>query len=130
MISVILIAAVIYIVLKFIKRDVDDFSQVKKIQRKIHVFSGVHPELYMQYLTHINLAKEHIEDVDKSKKFLYKSIKCLEELALQGVSGDLDIHEEMTYLVQELGYTFEKLLLNAAINKGVRFRPIYLNEKI
>ena len=130
MISVILIGIVIYIVLKFLKRDVDDFSPVKKIQRKIHLYSGVHPELYTQYLTHINLAKEHIEDVDKSKKFFYKSLQHLEELALHGVSGDLDIQEEMTYLIQELGYTFEKLLLNAAINKGVRFRPIYLNEKI
>lgn len=130
MLYVLFIIAIIYITLKLVKRDVDDFSTVTTIQKKIHKYSGVQPDLYTHYLANINLAKQHITDTNKSKMFFYKSLHYLEELALYGESGDLDILEDLTYLIQELGYTFEGLLLNSAINNGVRFRPKYLNEKI
>ena len=130
MITVILIGIVVYLVLKMIKRDVDDFTDVKAIQKKIHKFSGVNEEMYEQYLAYINLAKENIKDVKKSKEFFYNSLRILEEIALYGVSGDLDIQDEMTFLIQELGYNFEILLMNSALNSGVRFNPRYLNEKI
>ena len=61
MITVILIGIVVYLVLKMIKRDVDDFTDVKAIQKKIHKFSGVNEEMYEQYLAYINLAKENIK---------------------------------------------------------------------
>lgn len=130
MITVILIGIVVYLVLKMIKRDVDDFTDVKAIQKKIHKFSGVNEEMYEQYLAYINLAKENIKDVKKSKEFFYNSLRILEEIALYGVSGDLDIQDEMTFLIQELGYNFEILIMNSALNSGVRFNPRYLNEKI
>ena len=68
--------------------------------------------------------------MNQSKVFFHQAIQYIEELSLFGVAGDLDIHDEMTYLIQELGYNFEKMLLNSAINSGVRFIPVYLNEKI
>jgi hypothetical protein len=130
MISVVLIAFVVYFTIKMIKRDVDDFSHIKEIQKKIHKYSGVNPYYYEQYLANFNLAKHTIKDVNQSKVFFHQAIQYLEELSLFGVAGDLDIHDEMTYLIQELGYNFEKMLLNSAINSGVRFIPVYLNEKI
>jgi len=130
MISVVLIAFVVYFAIKMIKRDVDDFSHIKEIQKKIHKYSGVNPDYYEQYLANFNLAKHTIKDVNQSKVFFHQAIQHLEELSLFGVAGDLDIHDEMTYLIQELGYNFEKMLLNSAINSGVRFIPVYLNEKI
>jgi len=130
MLSVIFIALIVFLSLKLVKRDTDDFKTIVEIQKKIHKYSGVHPELYEQYLAYINLAKETINDTNNSKQFFYKSLQILEEIALYGESGDLDIQEDMTYLIQQLGYEFERLLLNSAINSGVRFRPKYLNEKI
>ena len=130
MISVVLIAFVVYFAIKMIKRDVDDFSHIKEIQKKIHKYSVVNPDYYEQYLANFNLAKHTIKDVNQSKVFFHQAIQYLEELSLFGVAGDLDIHDEMTYLIQELGYNFEKMLLNSAINSGVRFIPVYLNEKI
>ena len=130
MISVILIAVVVYFVLKMLKRDVDDFSKIKTIQKKIHKYSGVHPEHYKQYVAFMNLAKANITDYKKANLFLHNALANLEELSLHGVSGDLDIHDEMTYLIQELGYNFEQILLNSAINEGARFNPVFLNELI
>jgi len=112
------------------KRDTNDFQSIFEIQKKIHKYSGVHPEMYEQYISYINLAKQNIDDTNRSKKFLYKSIQLLEEIALYGESGDLDIHEDMTYLIQQLGYEFERFLLNSALNNGIRFIPKYLNEKL
>lgn len=130
MIYIIFIFVVVYLSLKLIKRDTDDFSEITKIQTKIHKYSGVQPELYSQYISNINLAKLHINDTNRSKMFFYTSIQNLEELALYAKSGDLDIQDDMTYLIQQLGYFFEEKLLNSAINNGVRFRPKYINEKI
>ena len=130
MLSVIFIACIVYIALKLVKRETDDFQHVLEIQKKIHKYSGVHPEMYENYFAYINLAKENIKDINSSKKFFYKSIHFLEEVALYGESGDLDIQGDMTYLIQQLGYEFEKLLLNSAINSGIRFMPKYLNEKV
>ena len=130
MISVVLIAFVVYFALKLIKRDVDDFSHITDIQKRIHKYSGVNPEYYEQYLSNFNLAKYTLKDVNQSKVFFHQAITYLEELSLFGVAGDLDIQDEMTLLIQELGYNFEKLLLNSALNSGTRFNPVYLNEKI
>ncbi|QIG60008.1 hypothetical protein [Dishui Lake phycodnavirus 4] len=130
MLSVIFIVCIVFIILKLMKRDTNDFQSIFEIQKKIHKYSGVHPEMYEQYISYINLAKQNIDDTNRSKKFLYKSIQLLEEIALYGESGDLDIHEDMTYLIQQLGYEFERFLLNSALNNGIRFIPKYLNEKL
>mgnify|MGYP001196708351 CR=1 FL=1 len=129
MYAVIFLVFVIYITTKIVKRT-RGFDKVDIIIKETLKYSGINNSLYSEFLANINMAKEYIDHVDMSSKMLYRSIKTLENIGLEGVSGDTDFQEDITRLSLALAYEFEQILIDQAINNNVEFKPKYLNDRM
>ena len=87
--SLIVIGATLYMVYKL----VDEIEYKEPIPQvdPFHMYSGVHPELYKEYLDNMTLYRD-----TQSKEFLKKAIYSLEELALYAEPEYTEeIHEEI-----------------------------------
>jgi len=105
------------------------FQDVDDIQKKIHEYSGINKESYMQYITEIDNAKAFITDPDMAARSLYAGLEHLRNLCLSIPGGDSAIPTAIQALSRELGSAMEQHIINGALNRGVRFEPAYLNEK-
>lgn len=122
--------AVMYLTFRMIRKDPDNFADITALKKEAHAFSGVNPDLFLMFHSNINLAQQYIGQVDISKKFLYISLQHLEDLGLSSETGDSGVQEEIANIVFKIGYAFEKILMNEALNQGVRFRLKYLNNRV
>lgn len=106
----------------------DPFLDLKK---EAHAYSGINPNSFMYFISRLNLAQRYMHaDVYAAHRYMLESLDHLEDIALYAESGDYDIQEPIHDLSKRIGYSFEKMLMNIAINKGVALYPKYLNNRI
>lgn len=119
MLFVVYVLVVVYVISRLVKKPKEE---PELFEREAHRYSGLHPEIFSEFLANMNLCRTYSGHPDIALSFLYKAIGYLEELALYAVSGDFDAREEMYDLIQRIGSSFE-LYLNAK-------NPKYLNNTI
>ncbi len=91
-------------------------------------FSGLNPELFKDFLNNMTLFEESLEFPDLSSKYLYQAIDALERMALYTTSSSVSAVETVHEIVKEIGMEAELMILESAMNKGLSFRPTYLNN--
>jgi hypothetical protein len=95
------------------------------LKRRVHTYSGFNSECFIRFLNNIDLFIENIHNVHVAATFLYRSIGCVEELALYATG---DYQHEIQAITYDIGITGEKLLMKVAIDNNISFRPTYLNR--
>ena len=76
----------------------------------------------------MTLFEESLEFPDLSSKYLYQGIDALERMALYTTSSSINTVETVHEIVKEIGMEAELMVLESAMNKGLSFRPTYLNN--
>lgn len=79
------------------------FPEAYAIQQEIHKYSGINPDLYIQYLNSVNLAKDAF-GVDKNLaiQYLTKGIDELREITLSLPANEMHIADEINELADKL----------------------------
>jgi len=90
-------------------------------------YSGLQPDLYYTFVNEMEIYKRS-PDVDTGSSHLYKALEALEELALYVKGGSTSVSEEIWELIHDIADHEEAQMLQAALEKGVRFAPKYLKE--
>lgn len=91
-------------------------------------YSGLNPELFKEFLNNMTMFEESLEFPDLSSKYLYQAIDALERMALYTTSSSVDAVSAVHEIVKEIGMEAELMILESAMNKGLSFRPTYLNN--
>ena len=76
----------------------------------------------------MTLFEESLDFPELSSKYLYQGIDALERLALYTTSSSIDAVDMVHKIVKEIGMEAEMMILESSTNKGVSFRPTYLNN--
>ena len=109
--------------------------KVSKVNERLHElkieaqeYSGLNPELFKEFLNNMTMFEESLEFPDLSSKYLYQAIDALERMALYTTSSSVDAVSAVHEIVKEIGMEAELMILESAMNKGLSFRPTYLNN--
>jgi hypothetical protein len=109
--------------------------KISKQNEKLHElkieaqeYSGLNPELFKEFLNNMTLFEESLEFPDLSSKYLYQAIDALERMALYTTSSSINAVEMVHEIVKQIGMEAELMILESAMNKGLSFRPTYLNN--
>ena len=109
--------------------------KVSKVNERLHElkieaqeYSGLNPELFKEFLNNMTMFEESLEFPDLSSKYLYQGIDALERMALYTTSTSVDAVSAVHEIVKEIGMESELMILESAMDKGLSFRPTYLNN--
>lgn len=91
-------------------------------------YSGLNPEMFKEFLNNMTLFEESLEFPELSSKYLYQSIDALERMALYTTSSSANAVDVMHEIIKEIGMEAELMILESSLQKGVSFRPTYLNN--
>ena len=72
--------------------------------------------------------EDSLEFPDLSSKYLYQGVDALERMALYTTSSSVDAVSAVHEIVKEIGMESELMILESAMDKGLSFRPTYLNN--
>ncbi len=103
-------------------------ERLHELKIEAQEFSGLNPELFKDFLNNMTLFEESLEFPDLSSKYLYQAIDALERMALYTTSSSVSAVETVHEIVKEIGMEAELMILESAMNKGLSFRPTYLNN--
>jgi hypothetical protein len=103
-------------------------ERLHELKIEAQEFSGLNPELFKEFLNNMTLFEESLEFPDLSSKYLYQAIDALERMALYTTSSSVSAVETVHEIVKEIGMEAELMILESAMNKGLSFRPTYLNN--
>ena len=104
-------------------------SEIKLIKKEVHVYSGLNPELFAEFLNTSDLMEDAIlVDTELASYYLYQAIDMMQTIGLNATGTISYALEELNKLSLSYGICAEKLILDQALYKGDSFRPIYLNE--
>jgi hypothetical protein len=98
------------------------------IKYEVYKYSGLNPDLYHRFLNNMDLMKQNLYSVDLSAKYLYKAIDNLQDLALNAKGGSTGFIEEVHDIASRLGSEAELMIMEVALEKGVRFNPKFIKE--
>ena len=121
----ILVFLVCLIVYFYPKRDRDQLAPIKY---EVYKYSGLNPELYRMFLNNMDLMKQNLYSVDLSAKYLYKAIDNLQDLALNAKGGSTGFIDEVHEIASRLGSEAELMIMDVALEKGVRFHPKFIKD--
>lgn len=99
---------------------------LESLIKETHKYSGIHPDLYGEFLTNMNMAKNNMEQVFEAREYTELAVKNLNELALYFVDIDPDIQDVIAALGNKILKEMERLLVEEAINRNIVFRPKYI----
>jgi|TARA_A200000159_G_C7337395_1_gene345672 hypothetical protein len=131
--ALVLLCASTYVAYKLLYKEYsppERADTLKDLKLKVHKYSGVEPEIYMKFLSKIKLAQRLEHNPNVAQQYLIESLDSLEDLGLYGETRNLGIQDEIHQLSNTIGYTFEKKLMDNAINNNEVFHPKYLNRRI
>ena len=103
-------------------------ERLQELKIEAQEFSGLNPELFKDFLNNMTLFEESLEFPDLSSKYLYQAIDALERMALYTTSSSINAVEVVHEIVKEIGMEAELMILESSMNKGLSFRPTYLNN--
>ena len=124
----ILISVIFLTLLLFTPKVSKQNEKLHELKIEAQEYSGLNPELFKEFLNNMTLFEESLEFPDLSSKYLYQSIDALEHMALYTTSSSLDTVEAVHEIVKQIGAEGELMILESAMNKGLSFRPTYLNN--
>lgn len=101
-------------------RTVDD------IIKETHAYSGISEDTYSLFFATIQLAKQKREHVKESQQMLHQAIDALNDIPMYMSPIDTGVQDKIAHLSQKLGYEFERILMNEAINRDLKFKPKYI----
>jgi len=84
------------------------------------------PDKYSEFVNNLELSEQTLYSVTLSKKYLYKSLDALQDLALYSKGGSSGLIEEIHEMTSAIGDIVERQIANTAIEQGVRFNPKYI----
>jgi hypothetical protein len=119
----ILVLLVGFLVFLLPKRDKDPLGPLKN---EAYKYSGLKPELYYSFLNNMKLMQQVTYSVDTSAGYLYKAIDNLQDLALYAKGGSTGLIDEIHELASRIGNAGELIILDSALNQGVRFYPKFI----
>ncbi len=128
MLLLILIFVIFLTLLLFTPKVSKQNERLHELKIEAQEFSGLNPELFKDFLNNMTLFEESLEFPDLSSKYLYQAIDALERMALYTTSSSVSAVETVHEIVKEIGMEAELMILESAMNKGLSFRPTYLNN--
>lgn len=99
---------------------------VDEIIKSTHVYSGIDEKTYATFYATIQQAKKNREHVKESQGMLLQAINTLNEIPLYMSPIDPTVQDDIAHLGQKLGYEFERILMNIAINRDLKFKAKYI----
>lgn len=93
--------------------------------KETEIYSGINPELYMDFITNIQFAKDNLKDIYIAYDHVLKALGYFNEIALYVIPVDPDIQDEITALNEKILLEFEKTFKKEANNQKLRFVPKY-----
>lgn len=106
-------------------------SQIlEDLKLKVHEYSGLNPESYLEFENNLELMETNLENVDPemAEHYLQKAIENIEDLSLYSTGSNTEIIDDLLNTSRQIGIESEKLIMDTALYKGVQFRPKYLNN--
>tara|TARA_B110000285_G_scaffold225199_1_gene283071 strand:- start:101 stop:466 length:366 start_codon:yes stop_codon:yes gene_type:complete len=103
-------------------------ERLQELKIEAQEYSGLNPELFKDFLNNMTLFEESLEFPDLSSNYLYQAIDALERTALYTTSSSINAIDMIHEIVKEIGVEAETMILESSMNKGMSFRPIYLNN--
>jgi predicted ATPase len=101
-------------------------NKVSDIIKEMHIYSGINEEMYSSFFATIQLAKKKREHVKESQQMLHQAIQTLNNIPMYMSPIDTDVQDKIAEISQRLGYEFESVLMNEAINRDLNFKPKYI----
>jgi len=98
-------------------------ERLHELKIEAQEFSGLNPELFKEFLNNMTLFEDTLSPI-----YLYQAIDSLERMALYTTSSSVDVVEVVHEIVKEIGMEGELVILEDSMNKGLSFRPTYLNN--
>jgi hypothetical protein len=121
----ILVLLIVFVVYLYPKRDRDQLAPIKN---EVYKYSGLNPDLYHSFLNNMKLMKQYLYSVDLSSKYLYQAIDNLQDLALNAKGGSTGFIDEVHEIASHLGNEAELMILEVALEQGVRFHPKFIKH--
>jgi hypothetical protein len=125
MVTIMFILIFMFIISRVGRVDTTMYS-VDDILKDIHVYSGIDKDTYGSFYATIQLAKQKREHVKESQQMLHQAINTLNDIPMYMSPIDTSVQDEIAYLGQKLGHEFERILINEAINRDLKFKPKYI----
>jgi nucleoside-specific outer membrane channel protein Tsx len=100
-------------------------DRIDDLIKETEIYSGINPELYTDFITNIQFAKDNVKDIYIAYDHVLKALGYFNEIALYVVPIDPDVQDEITALNEKLLLEFEKTFKKEANNQKLRFVPKY-----
>lgn len=100
-------------------------DRIDDLIKETEIYSGINPELYTDFITNIQFAKDNLKDIYIAYDHVLKALGYFNEIALYVVPIDPDIQDEITALNEKILLEFEKTFKKEANNQKLRFVPKY-----
>jgi len=97
---------------------------IREMKIKIHPYSGLNSDLYLQFVNNIELFGQNISSVTLASQYLYRAIQNLNDLHLY--TDTAHFRKE----IEEISIKGEKMLLKSSLKYGSLFVPRYLNNTL
>ena len=117
LIAVLLVLFVVYLPAEHIPNDV-----IRGAQLKFKKYSGVQPDLYLQYVNNLQLCDNNLETPDIASYHLSNALENMRDLSLYIPQYDLD--ED----IQSVAEQIETIILKEALRTKKKFIPVYLSS--
>lgn len=105
---------------------------MQRFINEVHPYSGLSPELFRQFVTHIKEVDRwaHL-DPARAGRALDQALEALRELSLYTQRADqAELFEDLNHIADRVAYTGEELIQRTSARMGVRYFPKYLNDII
>lgn len=100
-------------------------DRIDDLIKDTEIYSGINPELYTDFITNIQFAKDNLKDIYIAYDHVLKALGYFNEIALYVVPIDPDVQDEITALNEKILLEFEKTFKKEANNQKLRFVPKY-----
>ena len=111
-----------YYILKTTADEQADPDIILEMKRNIQPYSGLHEELFIQYMNNLDMFKTNIEYTEIASKYLYNALENIYDLQLY--EQDFDF----TPIIHQNAVMGEEMLLDSSLKHGTSFHPKYLNK--
>ena len=105
-------------------------KNLEDLKMEVHKYSGLDPGTYYSFLNNIELMETQIKNgyVDSAVDYLHKAIENIQELSLYLTGSTSENINSIINLSRKVGIESEKIIMDVALIKRIKFKPIYLNE--
>ena len=117
LIAVLLVLFVVYLPAESIPNEV-----VRSAQLKFKKYSGVQPDLYLQYVNNLQLCDSTLENPEMASYHLSNALENMRDLALYIPQYDLD--ED----IQSVAEQIEAIIVKEALRTKKNFIPVYISS--